>query len=215
MARSVEERRQPVAGARPRRQPRHPAPVRGGGPPDGRGPLARAISTWSTTRNPWPPPTHEQADGSRRRRGADDPDGHRARRPRRPRRPVALHRPPRARGRARPDLARPVRRGGPRPSPARTSRATSSTPGSSSTDPARPTTARSSASTRPGSRPSPGSRTTTSTRSPGAGSSSSRTSSASCRARRSPGSATSPAGSSRSAARPIGRRTCSSPGRCR
>ena len=214
LARPGGGRRQPVAGARPRRQPRHPAPVRGGRPADRRGPLARATSTWSTTRN---------------RRGAgrhmsrlmdlvagEAPTilhGHRARRPRGPRRPVALHRPPRARERPRPDLARPLRRGGPDGDRRATSRATSSTPGSSSTDPATAKVAPSSGSTRPGSRRSPGSRTTTSTPSPDAGSSSSRTSSASCRARRSPGSATSPAASSPSAARRTGRPTSSSPGR--
>ena len=77
----------------------------------------------------------------------------RARRPRRPRRPGPLRRPPRARQRARPDLARPVRRGGPhrdrRRRPGRLHRRAARARRARAT----PTSARSSASTRPGSRP--------------------------------------------------------------
>ena len=121
----------------------------------------------------------------------------------------------RARRRPRPDLARPVRRG----RPDRDRRATTPTDfidarleldgpddGDDRTiervDPAWITAVAH----------DPGPRR--SARSPAAGSTSSRRSSASCRARRSPGSATSPGGSWRSAGPPTARPTCSSPGRC-
>ena len=145
-------RRQPVAGARPRRQPRHPAPIRGGRPADGRRSLAGR-------------PRHGRLRGIARPRrpvsrlmdlvageaptilmviGLDDLDG--ARRPARFTAHLALGQRPR------PDLAGPLRRGGADRDRRATSRSTSSTRGSSSTDPTTPRATRSSGSTRPGSR---------------------------------------------------------------
>ena len=206
-----------LAGARPRRQPRDAAPLRGGGPADRRRPLPGR-------------PRHDRLRRHGRRHGRHDmsrlmdlvageaPDillviG--TRRPGRARRPPPLPGPPRARRRARPDLARPVRRGRPdrhrrrragrlhrcpaRARGARRRRRPDDRAGRPELDHAR-------------SRGSPtrdldGDRRPLDR--PGRGRARAR-----CRARRSPGSATSPGGSWPSAARPTAPRTSCSPGRC-
>ena len=212
----AEERHQPLAGACPRGQPRDAASLRGGGPADGRRPLPGRPRHGRLHRLGQRHGRHDvsRLDGPGRRRRARHPAGDRHRRPGRPRRPPALPGAPRARQRARPDLARPVRRG--RPDRDRRRRA-----GRLHRRPARARGARRrrrplDRARRPelDQRRRDDPRRATSTASPVAGSSWSRTSSGRCRARRSPGSATSPGASWSSAARPTAPPTSCSPGRC-